>query len=161
MNEVIERLKTAMSHLDLTPNAFASKASIDPSNFGKMLEGKQKITDKTIGKLCDAHCLSVAWVKYGTGEMRATQTTKGNFESPDAIYAEGSEVVIGDAVLRERIKNLQQTVQDLQAEKKTWEVERKAMKKELDELRTKNDDLNSELSKTKDKMIDLLIERGK
>lgn len=30
-----------------------------------------------------------------------------------------------------------------------------------DELRTKNDDLNSELSKTKDKMIDLLIERGK
>lgn len=161
MSEITDRLKEAITHLKVTPNAFASKANIDPSNFGKMLEGKQKITDKTIGKICDAHCLSVEWVKYGTGEMKDASTKKGNFDSPDSIYAEGSEVVIGDAVLRERIKSLQKSVSDLEGEKKAWEAERKSMKREIEDLRTKNDGLNSELSKTKDKMIDLLIERGK
>ena len=161
MNEVVARLREAIEHLQITPNAFASKANIDPSNFGKMLEGKQKITDKTIGKLCHAHCLSVEWMKLGTGAMMATPTTKGNFFSPDGIYAEDSEVVIGDAVLRERIKNLKQTVQDLQGEKKAWEVERKSLKREIEELRAKIDEVNTELSKTKDKMIDLLIERNK
>lgn len=161
MNEVVARLREAIEHLQITPNAFASKANIDPSNFGKMLEGKQKITDKTIGKLCHAHSLSVEWVKCGAGTMLAPATTKGNFFSPESIYAEDSEVVIGDAVLRERIKNLQKTVQDLQAEKKAWEAERKSMKKDIEELRAKNEEVNAELSKTKDRMIDLLIERNK
>ena len=55
MNDMVERLKEAIAVLNATQNAFASKANIDPSNFGKMLEGKQKITDKTIGKICHAH----------------------------------------------------------------------------------------------------------
>lgn len=161
MNEIIDRLKAAIELLQITPNAFASKAKIDPSNFGKMLEGKQKITDKTIDKLCDTHCLSTEWVKYGTGEMIAPRTVKGNILSPDGIYAEGSEVVIGDAVLRERVKHLQKNVEELQAEKKAWEAERKLMRKEIEELRSKHEDVNAELSRTKDKMIDLLIERNK
>lgn len=159
MNDVVERLREAIELLKITPNAFASKANIDPSNFGKMLEGKQKITDKTIGKICCAHSLSIEWVKFGTGDMIAPATMKGNFLSPDGIYAEDSEVVIGDAVLRERIKNLQKTVQDLQGEKKAWESERKSMKKEIEELRSKNEEINAELSRTKDRMIDLLMER--
>lgn len=161
MSNVVTRLREAMEHLGITPNAFASKANIDPSNFGKMLEGKQTITDKTIGKLCTAHCLSVDWIKTGEEPMLVARTLKGNFDSPDAIYAEDSEVVIGDAVLRERIKSLQQTVQTLQGEKKAWEAERKSMKKEIEELRSKNDEVNSELSRTKDRMIELLIERNK
>lgn len=161
MNEIIDRIKEAIGHLDITPNAFATKANIDPSNFGKMLDGKQKITDKTIGKLCSAHRLSVEWIKTGIGAMQEASTTKGNFQSPNGIYAEDSEVVIGDAVLRERINNLQQTVSELQNEKKSWESERRSMKKEIEELRSKNEGLNAELSQTKDRMIDLLMERGK
>ncbi len=161
MRDIVERLREAITALEITQNAFASKANIDPSNFGKMLEGKQKITDKTIGKICHAHNLSVEWVKSGVGSMMAPATTKGNFFSPDGIYAEDSEVMIGDAVLIERIKNLQKQLQDLQGEKKAWEAERKSMRKEIEELRAKNEEVTTELSRTKDKMIDLLIERGK
>lgn len=161
MTEIINRLKDVISHLAMTPNAFATKANVDPSNFGKMLDGKQKITDKTIGKLCDAHKLSVDWIKTGVGAMMAPQIVKGNFDSPNGIYAEDSEVVIGDAVLRERIKHLQQELLDLRGKKKSWESERKTMQKQIDDLRSKNESLNSELSQTKDRMINLLMERGK
>lgn len=157
MNEVISRLKEAIELLKVTPNAFASKANIDSSNFGKMLEGKQKITDKTIAKLCYAHGISVEWIKSGCGEMIAPPTMKGNFLSPEGIYAEDSEVIVGDAVLRERVKHLQKKVDELQAEKKAWEAERKIMRKEIEELRSKHEDVNAELSRTKDKMIDLLM----
>lgn len=161
MTKIADRIKEAIGHLDITPNAFATKANIDPSNFGKMLEGKQKITDKTIGKLCCAHKLSVEWMKTGVGTMLEPSVTKGNIQSPNGIYAEDSEVVIGDAVLQERIKNLQQTVSELQGDKKIWESERRSMKKEIEELRSKNECLNTELSQTKDRMIDLLMEREK
>lgn len=161
MTEIADRIKEAIGHLDITPNAFATKANVDPSNFGKMLDGKQKITDKTIGKLCCAHGLSLEWIKTGSGSMMEPSTTKGNFQSPNGIYAEDSEVMIGDAVLQERIKNLQQTVLELQGEKKIWENERRSMKKEIEGLRSKNELLNIELSQTKDRMIDLLMERGK
>jgi uncharacterized protein (DUF3084 family) len=70
-------------------------------------------------------------------------------------------VVIGDAVLKERIKHLQKTVIDLQGEKKAWETERKTMKKEIEELRTKNEEVSAELSKTKDRIIDMLLDRNK
>lgn len=42
MNDMVERLKEAIAVLNATQNAFASKANIDPSNFGKMLEGEAK-----------------------------------------------------------------------------------------------------------------------
>lgn len=48
MNDMVERLKEAIAVLNATQNAFASKANIDPSNFGKMLEGKQKIPDRSM-----------------------------------------------------------------------------------------------------------------
>lgn len=161
MNDVVDRLKEAIELLKLTQNAFASKANIDPSNFGKMLEGKQKITDKTIGKICHAHRLSVEWLKNGNGDMTEPASANGNFFSPGGIYAEDSEVVVGDAVLKERLKSLEKSLRDLQGEKKAWESERKSLRKEIDDLRTKNEDLSTELSKTKDKMIDILMARDK
>lgn len=157
MSDITARLKEAIAQLALSPHSFAVMANLDPSNFSKMLEGKQKITDRTIGKLCDAHCLSVEWVKHGAGEMKEVKQKVGNIDSPDSIYAEGSEVVIGDAVLRERLKSLQKSVADLRGERKSWDAERKQLKKELEDLRATNNALNAELSKTKDKMIDLLM----
>lgn len=76
MNDMVERLKEAIAVLNATQNAFASKANIDPSNFGKMLEGKQKITDKTIGKICHAHNLSVENRENST---KSTRLSNGRF----------------------------------------------------------------------------------
>ena len=151
MSEIISRIKDSIEALKLTPNAFASKAAIDPSNFGKMLDGKQKITEKTITKLCQAHGISAEWVKSGEGDMFVPQstTTKGVFFSPEGIYAEDSEVVVGDAVLRERIKYLIETIQTLQAEKRTWELERKRMQKDIEEQRKRIDQLTDKLLELK------------
>jgi hypothetical protein len=35
------------------------------------------------------------------------------------------------------------------------------MKKEIEELRTKNEEVSAELSKTKDRIIDMLLDRNK
>lgn len=130
MDDIIERLKEAIESLNMTFNAFASKAKVDPSNFAKMLEGKQKITDKTISKLCSAHGLSVEWVKSGTGEMMLPTMAKGNFFSPKGIYAEDSEVLIGDAILKERVKALEAII----AEK---DERIKELKERIEELKSK------------------------
>jgi len=129
MSEIIERLRQAIDYLETTPNAFANKANISPSNFGKMLKGKQKITARTIDKICAAHYLSAEWLKHGTKPMITEHITKGNFDSPDAIYAEGSQVVIGDAVLTERVKLLERII----AEKDERIAE---LKERIEELKT-------------------------
>lgn len=156
-----ERIKEAIKLLEMTPNAFATHADIDPSNLNKMLEGKQNITDKTIGKICSAHHLSTEWVKNGVGEMKVQTPNKGNYLSPGSIYAEDSKIVMGDLVLRERIKHLQASIHKLQEEKEAWEAERKSLKSELTELRAKYEAAVSEHVRTKDKMIELLMERCK
>lgn len=161
MNEIIDRLLEAISLLETTQRSFAEIAEIDPSNFAKMLRGKQKITDKTIGKICQAHKLSAEWLKNGIGNMKLPEITNGNFFSPGGIYAEDSEVVVGDAVLKERLKNLGKDIQDLRAEKRSWESERKSLQKEIEGLRSKNEYLNSELTKAKDMLINLLMKEEK
>lgn len=66
---MVDRLKQAIEASGFSVASFASRANVDPSNFGKMLDGKQKITNKTIDKLCSAHNLSTDWLKFGKGEM--------------------------------------------------------------------------------------------
>lgn len=149
MYDIKDRLREALTALDSTPNAFACKANIDSSNFKKMLDGKLNITNKTIGKICQAHNLSVEWLKSGIGDMISPATTKGIILSPDSIYAEDSEVLVGDAVLKERIKHLQKQLQDLCGEKKVWETERKSMKNKIDQQRKRIDQLTDKLLELK------------
>lgn len=54
---------------NMTRNAFASKAGIDPTNFSKMLAGKQTITTNTLKKISVAYGLSMTWLLTGEGEM--------------------------------------------------------------------------------------------
>ncbi|MCM1020863.1 MAG: helix-turn-helix transcriptional regulator [Muribaculaceae bacterium] len=53
----------------MTRNAFAIKAGIDPTNFSKMLAGKQTITNNTLKKISKAHGISFEWLLTGDGEM--------------------------------------------------------------------------------------------
>lgn len=54
---------------NMTRNAFATKAGIDPTNFSKMLAGKQNITTNTLKKISVAHGISMTWLLTGEGEM--------------------------------------------------------------------------------------------
>lgn len=69
MGEIIERIETLIELDGLSTNAFACKVGVNPANLGKMLAGKQSITDKTLRKIEDATGCNFEWLKYGDGEM--------------------------------------------------------------------------------------------
>lgn len=81
---IIARIEEYLELDGSTANSFANQVGIDPGNFRKMLAGKQKITDKTLRKIADAHGVSFEWLKYGEGEMfienetKTEKDTKGN-----------------------------------------------------------------------------------
>lgn len=79
-NSIIDRIETFLEINSSSTNAFARTAGLDPGNMGKMLAGKQKITDATLRKIADAHGLNFEWLKYGEGEM---------FNDTDAANASG------------------------------------------------------------------------
>ena len=68
MKQLIDRLNQLMKDLKLSPNSLAIQANISPSNMRKMLLGEQTITDRTLGKICDAFSVSFNWLKDGEGE---------------------------------------------------------------------------------------------
>lgn len=70
MKELIERINKILEILQISKNQFATLCDIDPSNFNKMLEGKQKITKKTLGKILKKNPkINSRWLEEGEGEM--------------------------------------------------------------------------------------------
>ncbi len=67
--EIIERIKTILENTGNTTNSFAVKSNIDPSNMAKMLEGKQKISVKTIRKISETFSVNYFWLLTGDGDM--------------------------------------------------------------------------------------------
>lgn len=68
--KLIQRLVDYVEYeANMTRNAFATKAGIDPTNFSKMLAGKQNITTNTLKKISVAHGISMTWLLTGEGEM--------------------------------------------------------------------------------------------
>ena len=66
---IIERIQHILESTGNTVNSLALKSEIDPSNLNKMLDGKQKISDKTIKKISDAFGISLDWLRNGNGQM--------------------------------------------------------------------------------------------
>ena len=81
---IISRLEQYLEIDGATTNSFANKVGIDPGNLRKMLAGKQRITDKTLWKIADAHNLNFEWLKYGEGEMYAVDEP-----APEISYTDG------------------------------------------------------------------------
>lgn len=71
---ILQRLSDYVEYeTDMTRNAFATKAGIDPTNFSKMLAGKQTITNNTLKKIAAAHGISLPWLMTGEGDMMAAK----------------------------------------------------------------------------------------
>ena len=67
-NDIISRIQQFIELKHLSSNAFAKEIGVDPSNLNKMLAGKQKITEKTIGKIGKTFLeLNLDWLKTGEG----------------------------------------------------------------------------------------------
>lgn len=82
--KLIQRLADYVEYeANMTRNAFATKAGIDPANFSKMLAGKLTITTNTLKKISEAHGVSFEWLKYGEGEMSETNP------KPEISYTDG------------------------------------------------------------------------
>lgn len=82
--EIISRLEQYLEIDGSSTNSFANQIGIDPGNLRKMLAGKQRITDKTLRKIADAHNLNFEWLKYGEGEMYNENEPK-----PEISYTDG------------------------------------------------------------------------
>lgn len=82
--EIILRLEQYLEIDGSTTNSFANQIGIDPGNLRKMLAGKQRITDKTLRKIADAHNLNFEWLKYGEGKMFNENELK-----PEISYTDG------------------------------------------------------------------------
>lgn len=65
-DSIIDRIEIVMSRYGLKKNSLAIKCGLDSGNLGKMLSGKQKITDKTIDKILEAFPeINPIWLKTG------------------------------------------------------------------------------------------------
>lgn len=74
MYDIANNINVFIKSIRLTVNAFAKNIGIDQANMSKMLKGKQKITDKTVDKICAAYPeLSRNWLLTGEGEMLRQQ----------------------------------------------------------------------------------------
>lgn len=83
MKQLKDRLNDVIWKLRMTPNSFAIKANLSPSNMRKMLNGEQTITDRTLLKICDTYGIDFDWLKNGDGELNLSETanavdTNGN-----------------------------------------------------------------------------------
>lgn len=74
MYDIANNINVFIKSIRLTANAFAKNIGIDQANMSKMLRGKQKISDKTVDKICAAYPeLSRNWLLTGEGEMLRPQ----------------------------------------------------------------------------------------
>lgn len=71
--DIIERLSFVASKLRVSTTSFANRAGIGPSNYIKMLNGEQKITDKTLHRIANAFGVSFNWLLNGEGETPELQ----------------------------------------------------------------------------------------
>ncbi len=76
-NSIPDRIEEVMSYYRLNKNSLAIKSGLDSGNLGKMLSGKQTITNKTLEKICDALPeLNISWLKTGEGNMMSDYIPK-------------------------------------------------------------------------------------
>jgi len=78
LNEIVtngvtvnDRLVELVKIYGKSPRSFALNAGIDPANLNKMLEKKQKVSDKTVKKICAVYGISFDWLQNGEGDIMA------------------------------------------------------------------------------------------
>lgn len=84
-SDIVKRLDNFIEYEALmSQTQFAIKAGVHPSNFSKMMSGKQTLTKATLKKIADTFSLNPDWLLNGEGEMYAT-----NEPTPKISYTDG------------------------------------------------------------------------
>lgn len=99
-----ERLSEYLKTKSLTNRDFERICNLSNGTAARIRETTRKSTFDRIANTCD---LNIDWLRKGEGNMISQVPQKGNYLSPESIYAEDSEVMIGDAILAERVKSLE------------------------------------------------------
>lgn len=94
METVIDRLSYLVSVNRKTKNSFANLVGLDPAEFSRMMNGRRKITDRTLKKVSDACGVRFEWLLTGEGEMReaagcVTQQTLAGDNLNGSVKIEG------------------------------------------------------------------------
>ena len=116
METTADRIEALIELECLSTNAFARKIGVDAGNLGKMLAGKQNITDSTLRKIVDALGCTFEWLKFGEGEMFA-DGVKSNTSTTINSHNENSNINDSDtinrllALLEEKDKQINQLLQ--------------------------------------------------
>lgn len=87
--DLISRLAYVIENEVRMPQTqFAIKAGLYPSNFSKMMCGKQPITNVTLEKIAKAYNLNYQWLRTGEGEMYAASYPEKNYTEGVPYYDE-------------------------------------------------------------------------
>ena len=115
MKTITERIEALIELECVSTNAFARKVGVDAGNLGKMLAGKQNITDSTLRKIVDATGSSFEWLKYGEGEMfindSKPKTTTINSNNENSNINDSDTINRLLALLEEKDKQINQLLQ--------------------------------------------------
>lgn len=116
MTAIIKRIEALIESECLSTNAFARKIGVDAGNLGKMLAGKQNITDSTLRKIVDAIGCTFEWLKFGEGEMfangvRPNSTTTINSHNENSSINDSDTINRLLALLEEKDKQINQLLQ--------------------------------------------------
>lgn len=115
MKTITERIEALIELECISTNAFARKVGVDAGNLGKMLAGKQNITDSTLRKIVDATGCSFEWLKYGEGEMfindSKPKTTTINSNNENSSINDSDTINRLLALLEEKDKQINHLLQ--------------------------------------------------
>lgn len=115
MKTITERIEALIELECISTNAFARKVGVDAGNLGKMLAGKQSITDSTLRKIVDATGCSFEWLKYGEGEMfindSKPKTTTINSNNENSSINDSDTINRLLALLEEKDKQINHLLQ--------------------------------------------------
>lgn len=84
-SDIINRLNNFIEYEALmSQTQFAVKVGVHPSNFSKMMSGKQTLTKATLKKIADTFNLNPDWLLTGEGEMYVESEP-----TPEISYTDG------------------------------------------------------------------------
>lgn len=86
--DIVSRLKTFISHLNIQVTQFADNCTIPRPTLSQLLNGRnKKVSDELIGKIHEAYPeLSVLWLMFGEGDMLHTKNIEVSEPKPGGIF---------------------------------------------------------------------------
>lgn len=115
--EIAKRLSDYIEYDAITtPSAFAVQAGIDASGFHKMLKGQLKITNATLKKISDAHCLNMEWLLTGDGVPTKLPEAPQTFMQSNSGGNNNQQILMPCPDDAAHIRELEKEIENLRAQ---------------------------------------------